>query len=532
MLTRRSWLVYGALLAIWLVLIGWQVAEHLRVKRQARAELITSAKDVSSTLALLVRARSFFGTVDPNRLEYALRAMVTPGESHPLSVALLNARGEELASAGAPIDSQRLAEADTENGGAQWDDVTQTVLLMNLVDLGTNTGTNTTIISPPDALRAARFTNSLIGSNLAASGTNMMALSPVANIPPPTNAVIAPATGDQASAGTNTGSTNLMTDDGARRGLRRRGGNPDRPYERPYWMTQDDYGTLLQKKGLHGLVVVVSTKSMLAAIGKDIWLRVFIGLLASMSVAGYALAWGNLSKTSILQIRLVRASEMNSHLKEMNLAAAGLAHETRNPLNIVRGLAQMISRREDASGEIKARAREIINETDRITGQLNDFINYSRPREVRRVAVNINALASEVSRALNYDLEEKRVQLRVNTEPLNIEADEQLLRQALFNLVINAIQVVPSANGEIWIRAGRRNGGAFVEVADNGPGVAPEHRAELFKPYFTTHEEGTGLGLAVVQQIVLAHGWEIECLPNQPAGAVFRITHIKITGRA
>lgn len=527
MLTRRSWLVYGALLAIWLVLIGWQVAEHQRVKRQARDELVTSAKDVSSTLALLVRARSFFGTVAPDRVENALKAMAT-GEPHPISVALLNARGEELASAGAPIDSQRIAEADTENGGAQWNDQTQTVLLMNLVDLGTNTGTNTTIISPPDAFRPPRFTNS------AAGGTNMLA-QVITNAPAVTGSnsvsVNAPVM-DQASTTTNLlTSTNAPGDEQRPRRLRGRG-NPDRPFERPSWMSEEDYNALIQKRGLHGFVVVMSTKSMLAAVQRDVWLRIFIGFLASISVAGYALAWGNLTKTSELQIRLVRASELNSHLKEMNLAAAGLAHETRNPLNIVRGLAQMISRRDDAPAEIQTRSREIIKETDRITGQLNEFINYSRPREVRRVAVNVNALSAEVVRALNYDLEEKKVQLRVLADPLAIEADEQLLRQALFNLVINAIQAVPP-NGEIWIRAGRRNGTqAFLEVADNGPGVAPEHRAELFKPYFTTHEEGTGLGLAVVQQIVLAHGWEIECLPNQPSGAIFRITHIKAAGKA
>ncbi len=113
-------------------------------------------------------------------------------------------------------------------------------------------------------------------------------------------------------------------------------------------------------------------------------------------------------------------------------------------------------------------------------------------------------------------------------DPLTIEADEQLLRQALFNLVLNAIQAVPAGRrNPASAPAGRNGAEAFVEVADNGPGVAPEHRAEIFKPYFTTHAEGTGLGLAVVQQIVLAHGWEIECLPNQPAGAIFRITHIK-----
>jgi signal transduction histidine kinase len=508
MLTRRSWLVYGLFLAIWIALIGWQAAEHLRVKKLAQTELVNDAKSAASSLAAVVRAGSFFGVADTNRLALSLKYLVTASGSHPLSVLVLNARDEELVSAGAPIDSQRITDAET-NGGAEWDNQTQTVLLMNLVDLGASSGlTNTTIISSPEDFRRSRFTNA------APTLTNAPAIG----------------TAEMAAAATNsTPGTNAPGDEPPRRPRRPRG-NPDRPFEKPYWMSQEDYDALIQKRGVHAFVVVMSTRSMITATEKDFWLRIFIASLVSLSVAGYALAWGNLKKTSELQIRLVRASELNSHLKEMNLAAAGLAHETRNPLNIVRGLAQMISRQEDAPPEIRARSREIIDETDRVTGQLNEFINYSRPREVRRVAVSLNALAAEVVRALNYDLEEKKVQLRVIAEPLTIQADEQLLRQALFNLVINAIQAVP-ANGEIWIRAGRREGGeAFVEVADNGPGVAPEHRSELFKPYFTTHEEGTGLGLAVVQQIVLAHGWEIQCLPNQPAGAIFRITHIKASG--
>jgi len=132
---------------------------------------------------------------------------------------------------------------------------------------------------------------------------------------------------------------------------------------------------------------------------------------------------------------------------------------------------------------------------------------------------------------LSYDVEEKHSKLRVLAEPLTIEADEQLLRQVLFNLVLNAIQAVPE-KGEIQVRAGRQNGtGAYIEIADNGPGISPENRPEIFKPYFTTHAEGTGLGLAVVQQIVMAHGWEIACLPNQPAGTVFRITHLKTAAK-
>jgi signal transduction histidine kinase len=292
-------------------------------------------------------------------------------------------------------------------------------------------------------------------------------------------------------------------------------------------MKEEEYNSLIQKKGVHGFLIVMPTDALDPNLTSDLWLRAFIGLLATLGVAGFALAWRNVERTSELQIRLVRASEMNSHLKEMNLAAAGLAHETRNPLNIVRGLAQMLSKQQDVPAEIRDKSLEIINETDRVTAQLNEFINYSRPREVRRTATNLNSIVAEVVRALNYDLEEKKVQLQVLADPLIIEADEQLLRQALFNLVLNAVQAVP-ANGEIRVRAGKNeNAEVFVEIADNGPGVAPEHRSEIFKPYFTTNQKGTGLGLAVVQQIVLAHGWEIECLENQPSGATFRVSHIK-----
>ncbi|HKW30620.1 MAG TPA: sensor histidine kinase, partial [Verrucomicrobiae bacterium] len=91
----------------------------------------------------------------------------------------------------------------------------------------------------------------------------------------------------------------------------------------------------------------------------------------------------------------------------------------------------------------------------------------------------------------------------------------------------NAIQAV-GENGQIQISARRMDAGAALEIRDNGPGVPPEHRQEIFKPYFTTNQKGTGLGLAVVQQIVLAHGWEVECLANEPKGALFRITHLKV----
>jgi signal transduction histidine kinase len=512
MITRRSWFVYGTLLAIWLALIGWQGVEHFRVRHSAQQKLVDRTKDISNTLGLLLRSQRFFGVISKERLESALNELIKPGELHPLSVEVVNMDYDKVASAGPPIELPR-AELP---GGVYWDNKAHTLTLQNLVDFGTNV-----VMSPAELF-----------------STNRPPRRPETNGPPPppdSNRESEPP--PQASAVTNAAliSTNFTNASGTstnseirRRGRRR---DPERPFERPSWMSENEYQTILQKKGVHGFLIVMSTQSLVPPLVEDLFLRGFIILLGTISVAGYALAWRNAARTSELQIRLVRASELNSHLKEMNLAAAGLAHETRNPLNIVRGLAQMVSRRDDASPEIKDKSRQMIEETDRVTAQLNEFINYSRPREVRRAATSLNSVVAEVVRALNFDLEEKKVKLQTIADPLTIEADEQLLRQALFNLVLNAIQAVPEY-GEIQIRAGKQNNnGAFVEIADNGPGVEPENRTEIFKPYFTTHAEGTGLGLAVVQQIVLAHGWEITCQPNQPAGAIFRITHLKLSGK-
>ncbi len=466
------------LAAIWAMLIGWQIAEHTRARQMFHNMVVDRGRSISTTCGRLMRARSFFGVVSRERLEAALNALVDTNELR--SVQLLNTNGEAVASAGVPFE---LPPRNQLEGGVLWSD--STVVVENPVDLGTNMPQ---LVLPREIREELR---SLETNRAPAAVTNV------------------------ATTGTNAPRSRYDW----------------RGQGHPYWMKDEEYKALIEKKGAHTFVVVMSTDMIRHASFYDLWMRTLIVLLGTIAVAGYGLAWRTLEKTSELQLRLVRASELNLHLKELNLAAAGLAHETRNPLNIIRGLAQLISKQQSASPEIQAKSREIINETDRVTAQLNEFINYSRPREVRRAPTDLSAMAGEVVRTLNFDIEEKSIQLQLQIDPLIIEADEQLLRQALFNLVLNAIQAVP-ASGVILFRASRRNNEeAFIEISDNGPGVPAENRAEIFKPYFTTNEEGTGLGLAVVQQIVLAHGWEIQCLPNEPHGAFFRIAHIKVKNK-
>ncbi len=507
-MNKRTRLVYGILLAVWAMLLVWQVVEHDRVTQAARVALINRAKDISTTLGLVMRSQRRFGNIiSKDRMESALNALVKQGEVN--AIALLNASGDVVASAGTPIDFETKGLVPT---GAHWAD--QTVTLMNLVDLGTNVtaeaeGPRPTIVLPR---------NEMFGPG----GTNRPPPPP----PPAPNPLSTEAASNAVLTGVN---TNNGTNSPPRQHRRGEGRSP---FGRPPWMSEEEYKSAIQKQGVHSFAIVLSTQSMRAASSQDLMLRWLISALASVSVIGLGLAWRNLIRSSELELRLVRAAELNTRLKEMNLAAAGLAHETKNPLNIIRGLAQMISKQETAPVDIRKQSRGIIDEADRVAAQLNEFINFSRPREVHRAPVALSSVVAEVIRALGYDIEEKGIRLHVQGDLPAIEADERLLRQALFNLLINAIQAV-ERNGEIHVAATRANAHqAALEIRDNGPGVPAEHRQDIFKPYFTTNQNGTGLGLAVVQQIVLAHGWEIECLANQPKGALFRITHLKLATRA
>ncbi|HQO36749.1 MAG TPA: ATP-binding protein, partial [bacterium] len=219
---------------------------------------------------------------------------------------------------------------------------------------------------------------------------------------------------------------------------------------------------------------------------------------------------------------------MNAHLRRMNLAAAGLAHETRNPLNLVRGLAQVIARNDDSRPDTRNQALQITEEVDQVTAQLNEFINYSKPCEPKPTPVDLAAVVGDVEQALLSDLDDKKIGLKVEIPEMAIEADESLLRQVLFNLLLNAVQAVDDG-GLIWVKFGQEKGQEpFLEIRDNGPGVPEENQSKIFQPYFTTRQHGTGLGLAVVSQIVLAHGWEIRYVPSDDRGAVFHISGFKV----
>jgi signal transduction histidine kinase len=516
-ISRRSTMIYGLLLAVWVLVLGWQVDEHVRVRESAKTELRGRAGVIANFLSATIRGLRFRGGVVQDRLEPVLDLLVN-GHTNELSrpseligITLLNSSGDPVLSVGETNFAQPPAAQ-----GEYWGP--NAVTFVNPVyGVSVNEGaTNNSIVVLPSP---RNMTNEMRGHEFQRPD---LTPTPSSN-GPAESAMTTNGAGVVETRPRENGDRPPPPPEGGER--RRRGGRP--PWMS--WMSEDEFKALTARRELHGLVLAMSTEKYRAVVINDLWVRFVIIFFAGISAAGFGLAWRTVARTSELQIRLVRASELNTHLREMNLAAAGLAHETRNPLNIIRGMAQMLSRQPDASPEIKEKSHAIVNETDKVTAQLNEFINYSRPREIRRATLALHPAIQEVVRALNYDMEEKKVKLEVKGEPVSVEADEQLFRQMLFNLLLNAVQALETG-GDIQVITGRKGAEAFLEVRDNGHGVPPERRKEIFKPYFTTHQKGTGLGLAVVQQIVLAHGWEIESLNNEPKGALFRVTHLRVTG--
>lgn len=474
---KRSLRIYILLALVWILVCAWQILEHNRTRQKARVAFLGRARDISSSISVVIRAQSRFGFVPEDRLEAALGELVQSRELK--GVALLNASGMVVASAGDPIE---IPAGQLPGKKDVWR--RDSVTITNIVDLGVNTMNGETTNTTPIIME--RF--------------------------PPLPSEDRP-------------TTHTWSRSRHQEGQRTRSARPSR---RPPWLSEEEYKQLLEKRGLHGFVLKMATGEYRTECSRDLWLRMAVVVVTLCAAFGIGAAWRSFERSENLRIRLVKATEMNKHLKELNLAAAGLAHETRNPLNLVRGQAQIVLRSPSISNEIKNQAIRIVEEVDRITNRLSEFIDYSKPTTPRPVPVRISNVIHDVRRTLSGDIEEKAIRFELKGPDLTIEADEALLRQVLFNLVLNAVQAV-AKEGLIEVIVNEPyQGETRINIRDNGTGIQPEHKEDVFRPYFTNREGGTGLGLAIVQRIVQAHKWEIEHRPADDKGTIFTISGIKI----
>jgi signal transduction histidine kinase len=251
-------------------------------------------------------------------------------------------------------------------------------------------------------------------------------------------------------------------------------------------------------------------------------------IAGGLVLIGLALAWrttvGLIEERSRSQLLAGEAR----HFREMSQAAAGLAHETRNPLGLVRGWTERLAQGDVDPAEQPRRARAVIEECDRITSRINQFLAFARPCRPEPAKVNLQELLDELRLILQPDLEAKshRLILDDHLTQVAVSADRELLRQALFNLLQNAIQFSPPGEA-IEVSIARDHSKSWsLAVVDHGPGIAPEHQDSLFTPYFTTRSAGTGLGLAIVRRIAFAHGWHATWQPRPGGGSRFALEGI------
>jgi len=206
--------------------------------------------------------------------------------------------------------------------------------------------------------------------------------------------------------------------------------------------------------------------------------------------------------------------------------AAGVAHEVRTPLGILRTSAQILGRSLPAGEPQSAELVEmIIGEVDRLDRVVQGLLEIARPREL---LIEPTPLGAVVRRALDFaevQARQKGIAIRSALSPDEQPArcDPVQIYQVVLNLIVNALQILPPG-GEITVRTlPPREGCVSLEVSDNGPGIAPDMQERIFTPFFTMREGGTGLGLALVQRIVQAHQGTVAVHSTIGRGTTFRV---------
>ena len=246
-------------------------------------------------------------------------------------------------------------------------------------------------------------------------------------------------------------------------------------------------------------------------------------LVCILAVTG---AWIAGIRRRILAGELAAERIRSAHLEELGLAAAGLAHETKNPLGIIMGMAQQIAARPGIPAESRVMLEHIMDEVDKATSRLGNFMNFARHRTPSLAPVRADRLCREVAEVMGPDFEAGGVEVVVDIPALTISADGNMLRQILVNLLLNSLHASPA--GTAVRIAMRRQGGRFLlTVEDRGRGIPPELLPDIFKPYTTGTAGGHGLGLAIVKRMVEAHGWRIQAASDPGRGATMTISGIR-----
>ncbi len=219
----------------------------------------------------------------------------------------------------------------------------------------------------------------------------------------------------------------------------------------------------------------------------------------------------------------------SQYLSQLGRLSSGVAHEIRNPLNFIGLAVDHLDALTDGKSPDAAREKEqviarIKEEIRRLNELVTNFVTYGRPPELHSTKVSIPEIAEGVLKMAEGKIRDQRIRCAVEFgEGPEIMADPDMIRRAVMNIVLNAIEAMPNG-GELKVSAGPSgDGGYALEVGDTGTGIAPGDRDRIFEPYFTTKTSGLGLGLVLTRKIVEAHGGTIVVDSQPGSGTRIRV---------
>lgn len=247
-------------------------------------------------------------------------------------------------------------------------------------------------------------------------------------------------------------------------------------------------------------------------------------LLLCINGAVWKMVIRNRSLFEQLGVERARAA----HLEELGLAAAGLAHETRNPLGLVSGIAQQVARDPAVPEKSRALLESIVDEIDKSISRLGLFMTFARRRIISVVSMDAAQIIEGVADIMAPEFDAAGVRLDISVPELAIVADEQMFRQILVNLLMNSL-TASSPGDVVTIRLTRHEQHATMEVEDQGCGIPGNLLPRIFKPYVTGTPEGHGLGLAIVKRYAEDLDWQVNACSKLNQGTVIRISNIVIS---
>ncbi len=211
-------------------------------------------------------------------------------------------------------------------------------------------------------------------------------------------------------------------------------------------------------------------------------------------------------------------------LSALGTMAAGIAHEIRNPLNAVRGFAELLAARERTDERAQHWAELIVAGVGEVDAIIDNLLSFGSPERLRLEDVEGHELLEGAKRLVACPPDAPTPVITVRVQAPLFRADRIKLRQAVRNLIENALEAqagLPAPRVEIELA--REGEDLVVRVADAGPGVPDDLQRRILDPFFTTHADGTGLGLALVSVIARLHGGSVQCSPRRSAlgGALF-----------